>query len=160
MISFIVAIDQNFAIGYKNALPWPRIKEDMKHFREITLNHTVVMGRKTYESLGKPLKNRRNVILTKNRDFIIPSECALVSTIEEVLELSQKEDLFIIGGANIFEQMLPYATNIYLTRIDSTFNADTFLPKDILNNFKCISKTDLISEDEHHLKLSFEHYVK
>jgi dihydrofolate reductase len=126
-ISIIAAIDKCGLIGEHNHLPW-KIREDLQHFRETTLGHPVVMGKKTWFSLGKPLDGRTNIILTHDLDFHVPG-CQVAYSVEQILDECAGEDIFIIGGASVFQQFLPHATMIYLTRIDYEFWGDTFFPE-------------------------------
>ena len=126
MISIIVATDINDGIGKNNQLPWGRIKEDMQHFKSITTGHTVVMGRKTFESIGKPLPNRRNIILSKNIDYIEGVE--IVKSYKDIIKLHAKnpnDNIFIIGGESIYKLFKDLSDRIYITKINDTFNCDT-----------------------------------
>lgn len=123
MISIIAAVGKNMELGLNNELIW-HLKGDMKFFRETTINHTVVMGRHTYESIGKPLPNRKNIVITRS-NF---SDVIVVNDPREILELSKNEDIFIIGGASIYEYFLPYADNLYLTLIDDNHACDAYFP--------------------------------
>lgn len=125
-ISFVVAMDCNRAIGLHNQLPW-HLPADLKYFRQLTTDHTVLMGRKTYESIGKPLPNRHNIILTHRSDFVAPG-CEIVHSLEEVLPRYVKDELFVIGGAEVYRTLLPYATRLYITSIQHSFSADTYFP--------------------------------
>lgn len=126
-ISLIVAMDQNNLIGKENRLPW-NIKEDLQYFRKTTLGHPVVMGKNTWFSIGKPLDGRINFILTHDSSFQIPG-CITVTSIQQVLNEFPDQEVFVIGGAETFRQFLPHATKIYLTRIMSTFEGDTYFPE-------------------------------
>lgn len=127
-ISLIVAISENGVIGKNNQLPW-HLPADLKYFKSLTTGHCVIMGRKTYESIGKPLPNRFNIIITRSRDFTPPG-CLVVNSIEEAIKAGKncKTEVFIIGGADIFKQSLKLANRIYLTKIHKTFEGDTFFP--------------------------------
>jgi dihydrofolate reductase len=126
-ISIIVAIAQNYAIGKNNQLLW-HMPNDLKHFKQITSGRTIIMGRKTYESVGKPLPNRRNIVVTR-QDMDIPG-CEVVKSIEEGLSLCTGEDeVFIGGGAEIYRQAMDITDRIYLTIIHKDFEADTFFPE-------------------------------
>ena len=126
MISIIAAVAQNGVIGDRNALLW-HISEDMKHFKTLTTGHPVVMGRKTWESLGRPLPNRTNVVITRQA-IEIPG-CRVVHSLEEAMALfAADEEIFIIGGESIYRMMLPYCDTVYVTKIDHAFQADTFFP--------------------------------
>ena len=127
----IVAADNKWGIGYQNKL-LASIPSDMKFFRQTTTGKVVVMGRKTLESFpnGLPLKNRVNIVLTKNRNYDV-KDAVIVHSEKELLEELKKynsDDIFVIGGESIYKMMLPYLDLIYVTKIDRTFQADTFFP--------------------------------
>ena len=127
MISVIVAVAENGTIGDKNTLLW-HIKEDMKHFRTLTTGHPVVMGRKTYDSLGRPLPNRRNVVITR-QDIAIEG-CEIAHSLEEALSLfTPDEEVFVIGGAQIYAEAMPLADRFYLTVVEHPYEGDTAFPK-------------------------------
>lgn len=127
MVSMIVAMDMNRAIGRGNTLPW-QIKEDLRYFSKITKNKVVVMGKKTYESIGRLLPNRTNVIITRDEDFRV-KEAFVFNDIEDVLHAFKSEEIFIIGGGQIYEAFLPYAQTLYITLIDLYLEeADTYFP--------------------------------
>lgn len=130
-MNLIVAVDENWAIGYKNQL-LVRIPNDMKQFRETTTGKVVVLGRKTLETFpgGSPLKNRTNIILSRNPDYKV-NDAIVVNSVEELLEELKKydsEDVFIIGGDSIYKQMLPYCDVAHVTKIDHAYEADTYFP--------------------------------
>ncbi|MDP4281649.1 MAG: dihydrofolate reductase [Bacteroidota bacterium] len=129
MISIIVAVAENWAIGKNNQLLW-HIPEDMKMFKRITLGHTVIMGKKTYESLPhRPLKDRRNIVITDNPTDKFEG-CITVSSIDEALKFCEStEESFVIGGASIYRQFLPFADRLYITRIHKSFEGDVFFPE-------------------------------
>lgn len=128
-LSLIAAFDNNLVIGNKGELPWKgKLPIDMKHFKEVTKESTVVMGRKTWESIGKPLSGRKNVVLTRDKNFFADG-CEVVHSVGEVLELATKKvNVFIIGGAELYKQFHPYCDYLYLTRVDEKFNGDAFFP--------------------------------
>lgn len=125
-ISIIAAVDKNMLIGKDNRLPW-LIPEDLQYFREVTLGHPIVMGRKTWNSLGKALDGRINIILTSDTQLNIPG-CIIVNSIEQILSGYSEQEIFVIGGASIFKQFLPHADKLYLTRIENAFEGDTYFP--------------------------------
>jgi dihydrofolate reductase len=126
IVSIIVATAKNNAIGKDNKLLW-YLPKDLKHFKDVTTGHTVIMGRKTFDSVGKPLPNRRNIILTQ-QDIEIEG-CEVTNSFDSAFELCEgEEEVFIIGGANIYRQGLPLTDRIYLTLIDEDFDGDTFFP--------------------------------
>lgn len=126
MISVIVAVAENGTIGDNNTLLW-HITEDMKRFRQLTTGHPVVMGRKTYDSLGRPLPNRRNVVISR-QDLAIEG-CEVVHSLEEARALFQaEEEVFIIGGAQIYAEAMPVADRFYLTVVEHPYEGDTVFP--------------------------------
>ena len=125
----IVAVDESRAIGKNNQLLW-FIPEDLHRFKTITTGHVVIMGENTFRSIGKPLPNRTNIVLTINRDFH-PTGCLVVYSIEEALKvarLHEQEEMFVIGGASIYKQFLPMTERLYLTLVEGKHEADTFFP--------------------------------
>lgn len=128
MLSFIVAMDQNNAIGFQNEMPW-YLPNDFKYFKSKTIGHTIVMGRKTFESIGRVLPNRKHIVLSQSaNDF--PEEVEVVRDIKEVLRRFKdvKDEVFIIGGGNVFESCLPYADRLYVTKIAESFKGDVHFP--------------------------------
>ncbi|HRN96157.1 MAG TPA: dihydrofolate reductase [Candidatus Levybacteria bacterium] len=128
-ISLIAAISENKVIGRDNALPW-HISEDLKRFKAITKGHPVIMGRKTYESIGRLLPNRTNIIITRDKDYKV-NEAITVSSIESAIEEAKKvdqEEIFIIGGGQIFEQVIEIADKLYLTIVHTSIDGDVYFP--------------------------------
>lgn len=127
MLSIIVAVARNGVIGDKNTLLW-HISEDLRHFKSLTSGHPVVMGRRTFESLGRPLPNRTNVVIS-HRDIEIPG-CRVVHSLDEALALfpSGEEEVFVIGGAQVYAEALPRADRFYLTRVERDYEGDTRFP--------------------------------
>jgi dihydrofolate reductase len=126
-ISIVVAISENNAIGKDNQLLW-HLPADLKHFKEITTGHPILMGRKTYDSIGRPLPNRRNIIITRQTDLNIPGT-EVVNSMEEAISLcANEEEVFIIGGAEIYKSALSFTDRIYLTTVHQEFEADAFFP--------------------------------
>ena len=119
----------NREIGVDNQLPW-HLPKDLKHFKEITSGHPIIMGRKTYESIGKPLPNRTNIVISRKKDWF-EEGILIVGSIKEAIKFGQKidEDIFIIGGGNIFEQTMDIADKLEVTEIKTNIEADTFFPK-------------------------------
>jgi dihydrofolate reductase len=129
MISIIAAIGKNNELGKKNALLW-NLPADMKHFRETTSGHTVIMGQKTFESIGRPLPNRRNIVLTQDKNLKIGG-VEIVYSLEEVENLLDKDtENFVIGGGMIYKLFINKADRLYITHVDASFHdADTFFPE-------------------------------
>ena len=133
-INLIVAVDKNSGIGKNNLLPW-HLPADLKHFKMITSGHPIIMGRKTFDSIGKVLPHRRNIVISRQSDLIIPG-AEVSSSLNKAIDLCKGEkDVFVIGGAQIFEQALPLASVLYLTVIHQDFNADVFFPKINMNEW-------------------------
>ena len=130
-ISIIAAIArENRAIGKDNVLLW-NIPEDMRRFRELTSGHAVIMGQKTYESIGRPLPHRTNIVLTFDMGFA-PEGATVCHSVDEALKearYAEREEIFILGGGTVYRQMLPLADRLYLTLVDGNFEADTFFPE-------------------------------
>ena len=148
VLSHIVAASQNNVIGIKNKLPW-HIPEDLKYFYKTTKHKALIMGRKTFQSLGKALPNRLNMVLTNNQDF--KAEGALVfSSFEEALEHCKQvevlekygKEIFITGGGEIYKQTLPLMNRLYVTRVHKEYEGDSFYPEIPMNQFKEVSRID------------------
>lgn len=129
MTTIVVAMGQNNEIGFKNQLLW-HLPKDLKHFKELTSGHPIIMGRKTYESIGKPLPNRTNIVVSRKNDWF-EEGILIVGSLKEALKFAKKidEDIFIIGGGNIYEQTLEYTDKLEVTLVKADLEADTFFPK-------------------------------
>lgn len=128
MISLIVAMAHNRVIGKNNGMPW-HLPADLKHFKKITSGKPVIMGRKTFESIGKALPNRRNIVISRNAAYQAP-DCEVVTSLSAALALvADANEICIIGGAQIFQEALPMADRLYLTFIDLKIEGDTFFPE-------------------------------
>ena len=150
-LSAIVAMSMNRVIGKDNALPW-HLPDDLKHFKKLTLNKTIIMGRKTYESIGKPLPNRKNIILTRQLNYQAP-DCMVVNNIDAVL--NNDEECFLIGGAEIFQKYLPKISTLYLTIIHATVEGDTFFPPLDENEWLEVERIFHEADKEHIYSFSF-----
>jgi len=145
-VSIIAAIAENNVIGRDNALPW-RLPADLKHFKALTTGHTIIMGRKTWESLGRPLPNRVSIVVTRNPEFEAPG-ATVVSSLEMALEYCrEEEEVFLIGGEAIFRQGLEIADRIYLTQVHATIEGDVFFPEGWMSRWQLTSE-DCHSADE------------
>ena len=142
-LSMIVAVDESRAIGKDNRLLW-NIPEDLKHFKELTSGHAVIMGENTYHSMGHPLPNRTNIVVTLNQELELPG-CQVVHSLDEAVQVArehEKEEVFVMGGASIYKQFLPMIDRLYLTLVAGTHEADTYFPD--YSDF-----TKVISEEKH-----------
>jgi dihydrofolate reductase len=147
MISIIAAIDSNKGIGKGGKIPW-HLPEDLKHFKEITSGHPVIMGRKTYESIGRILQDRTNIVITHDVSKVKthgPGLPVVAVSLEDAIAAARQspgaEEIFIIGGGQIYQESLPFVEKLYLTVIDRDFNCDTFFP-DFREFEKIIKKED------------------
>jgi dihydrofolate reductase len=128
IIALISAMGRNRVIGINNTLPW-RLPADLKHFKQITMGKPVLMGRKTYESIGKPLPGRTNIIISRDGDYRVPG-CIVAHSIDAALaSAAGHEEIMVIGGAALYQQMLPRADRLYLTLIDEDFKGDAWFPE-------------------------------
>ena len=145
MLSLIVAMSRNRIIGDKNRLPW-YLPEDLKHFKAITMGHPIIMGRKTFDSIGRPLPGRENIVVTRNEDYDAPG-VIVVHSLAEAVQACGDRDAFVIGGAQLYQEALAHAQRLYVTMIDRDFEGDTYFP-----NIAC--KTDYTVVEESDLKTS------
>ncbi len=145
MISIIVAVGNKGAIGFENQLLW-HISADLKRFKAITTGHAIIMGRKTFESIGRPLPNRQNIVISHNP--INTPGVWHASSLEEALRMTQNEEVFVIGGGEIYRQALSLANKIYLTRVWQDYNADTFFPEIGMEQWSEISREDFPAEGD------------
>lgn len=148
MISFIVATSENGVIGKDNQIPW-HLPDDLKRFKKITMGHPIVMGRKTFESIGRPLPGRENIVLTRNKNIELDG-CTVFHSEEELIDYctSQKEEVFIIGGAYLFKMFIPYVDRLYLTKIYEQFEGDVFLPEMDFSQFEITSKEQGLKDEK------------
>lgn len=156
MISIIVAVSENGAIGKDNDLIW-YLSDDLKRFKALTTGHTIIMGRKTFESLPKgALPNRSNVVLTHDKKLIYPN-CHMVNSIQEIIDKyeSDSEEHFVIGGGHLYRALLPYAKRIYLTRVHQNFEADVFFPEIDFRDWMVESEEKHIATEKNEYAYSF-----
>lgn len=161
-VSIVAAIGRERQIGIEGRIPW-NLPEDRRNFKKITDGHTVIMGRKTYESiikfLGRPLPNRRNVIVTRDPNFRALEGCVVVSSFQRALEIFSNEDseVFVIGGAQIYTAALPLAQKMHITHVDYAGSADTFFPDFDLSEWDIVSKETYPKAES--AQYSFEYVV-
>ena len=138
-ISLIAALAQNRVIGIENRLPW-KLPEDLAHFKALTLGHPILMGRKTFESLGRPLPGRRNIVITRNADYQPPG-CQIATSIANAIALcAEAEEIFFIGGAELYKQVLPQVDRLYLTEVQIEARGDAWFPEFDRSAFSEISR--------------------
>lgn len=144
MLSLIAGISQNNCIGLNGQLPW-HIPEDLKHFREVTAGKTVLMGRKTWESLPekfRPLPNRTNIIITRQTDYSAPTGVEIFATIDEAVAAHPEQEIIVIGGAEIYQQTIDRADRLYITHVNQTVDGDAFFPIIDLNIWQETQRED------------------
>ena len=145
IISLIVAMDKNNLIGKNNKIPW-HIPGELKRFRAITMGKPIIMGRKTFESIGKPLDGRENVVLTNNKSYK-QTGVKIYNNISEVIsDFTNYDEIFIIGGSEIYALVLPLAHKLYVTKIDKIYDGDTWFPKIHYNEWKIQESTQITEE--------------
>ena len=154
-LSIIVAMTADRVIGNKNKLPW-HLPEDLKHFKNITMGKPVIMGRKTYESIGRLLPGRKNIILSRNKSYAIDG-AHMVSTLKEAIKLCEdNSEAFIIGGSTVYKEALPKADCLYLTIINKEFEGDACFPEfDLDNDFTVKENSTHTSEGAEKLSYTF-----
>lgn len=154
-LSLIWAMGRNRVIGVDNRLPW-RLPADLKRFRALTTGHTILMGRKTYESFPRPLPDRRHIIITTDRNYRAASGCIVVHDLEAALAAAGSDDeVFVIGGASLYAQTLPNADRLYLTLIDAEFEGDTRFPDFDERDWQEVGREDHAPDEQNPYAYSF-----
>jgi dihydrofolate reductase len=158
-LSIIVALSENNVVGANNQLPW-HLSADLKRLKALTMGHHLIMGRKTYESIGRPLPGRKNVIITRNKNYKAEG-CIVVTSLKEGLEVAKKDsEAFIFGGGEVFKEALPRVTKIYMTRIHQSFNGDTYFPHLDRREWHEVSREDHQPDEVNKYSYSFITYEK
>jgi len=161
MLSIIVAKAKNNIIGKDNNLLW-HLPEDLKRFKDLTTGHTIIMGRKTFESLGRVLPNRKHIVFTQNADFKVNDEnVQIVHSMLEIQEyIENEEENFVIGGAMIYNLLMPYVTKMYVTQLDKEFEGDAFFPRIDEEKWKIVDKTEKIEDEASKIQYEYIIYEK
>lgn len=161
MLSIIVAKAKNNIIGKDNKLVW-HLPEDLRHFKELTTGHKIIMGRKTFESLGRVLPERKHIIFSQNPDFKVKDEnVEVVHSLLQIQELIEGEEQpFVIGGAMIYNFLMPYVKKMYVTQIDQEFDGDAFFPVISENTWKEVSREKGTKNEENNLDYEFVTYER
>lgn len=163
MISIIVAASDNDVIGHANALPW-YLSRDLKNFKELTTGHTTVMGRKTFESImariGKPLPNRKNVVITTQSDFQAPPEVIVVHSWEEAMEKTKEEEVFVSGGEAIYKMALPHADRLILTRVHMNSEGETKFPIKDFSEWKLVHEESWPKDEKNEWDATYQIYER
>ena len=164
-IVLIAAFAQNSVVGINNALPW-HLPEDLKYFKRTTSGKAIIMGRKTYDSIGRPLPNRTNIVITRNSDFkaqgvqVVSSLQAAIDLAREVNFINDVDEVMIIGGASIYEEALPQADRLYLTHVHAEVEGDAYFPAVDFSQWQESSRDDHAASDKNPYDYSFVVYDK
>jgi dihydrofolate reductase len=153
-ISIIVATDTENAIGKNNQLLW-HLPKDLQFFKKTTSGYPIIMGRKTFDSIGKPLPNRRNIVISRQANLKIEGVEVYHKLNDALKACEEEKELFIIGGGEIYKQALPLAQKIYLTKVNHKFDADTYFPSIDAEDWKVIEKEDNFKDEKHQFDYSF-----
>ncbi len=158
-VSIVAALARNRAIGRNNSMPW-RLSEDLKRFKRLTMGHAVIMGRKTFESIGSALPGRSNIVITRSRDWS-PAGCVIVHSLEAALTAGGEfREAFVIGGAEIYALALPYAQHLYMTEIERDFEGDAFFPELDRSHWREVSRERHVSGGTDSFDYAFVEYER
>ncbi|TAL14487.1 dihydrofolate reductase [Patescibacteria group bacterium] len=159
MKSIIVAYDKNRGIGAANDLLWTRdLPADLRHFKEVTTGHSIIMGRKTYESLGRPLPDRQNIVIS--RDLEPVEGFTVVRSLDEAYQMATSDDVYVIGGGQIYEIALDTVDQLLVTEVDEAFNAEVFFPATDLNVWQEVSREHHDKDDANKYNYDFVVYKR
>lgn len=161
MLSIIVAKAKNNVIGKNNEIIW-KLPEDLKRFKELTTGHTIIMGRKTFESIGRILPNRKHIIFSQNPDFRVKDEnVEIVHSMLQIQEyIEREEEVFVIGGAMIYNLLMPHVNKMYVTAIDKEFDGDAFFPRIDENKWKVVERIQGQKDENNNLEYEFITYER
>ena len=160
MINIVVAKASNNVIGAKNDLIW-HLPNDLKHFKSITSGHPIIMGRKTFESLGRPLPNRTNIVVTRDQNWNAEG-IEIASSLPKAIEAAKKidDDIYIIGGGNIYKQAMELADVLYITEVHHEFDGDTYFPEIDLDDWEEVERENCTKDEKHPYAYSFVTYKR
>ena len=159
MISMIVAMGENNAIGKDNELLW-HLPDDFKHFKSVTMGKPIVMGRKTFESIGRPLPGRENIVVTRDKLFLVEGVTIVNDIDEALLACNKYDEVMVIGGASFYEQMLSLADKLYVTLVHESFEADAFFPEISMDEWHISEQREHASDEKHAYSFSFMTYER
>lgn len=157
MISLIAAMSENRVIGRDGGLPW-HLPADLKHFQQTTMGHPVIMGRRTFESLGRPLPGRTNIIVTRNPDYEL-DDAIVVRSLDEAIQAAEDDDpeeIFILGGEEIFRQALPRAQRMYLTLVQAEFDGDVMFPEFNAGEWRTVEQREHPADEKNKYACTFQ----
>jgi dihydrofolate reductase len=159
IISLVAAAAENNVIGKENALPW-RLPADLRFFKNLTMGHTIIMGRKTYQSVGKPLPGRKNIVITRDSSFFADGCIVLGSLSDAFKQCKDEDEIFVVGGADIYHQSMAFADKIYLTRVHGIFAGDTYFPDIHEDEWSVIGKEEYRADEKNIYPYSFVQYLR
>jgi len=160
LISLIAAVAKNGLIGKDNKLPW-HLPADLRFFKKTTLGHPIIMGRKSFESIGKALPGRTNIVLTRNANFAAAENLKIAHSLEEAFEIAREtgaDECFVIGGAEIYKEALPLCQKLYITRVHGIFDGNTFMPE-FEKDFHKISNVNNLKDEQNIYDYDFEIFI-
>jgi dihydrofolate reductase len=153
-ISIIVALSENNVVGLRNQLPW-KLSADLKRVKSLTMGHHIIMGRKTFESIGRPLPGRTNVIITRNTNYKAEG-CVIASSLQHALEIAVNDtEVFIFGGGEIFKEAMPLASKIYMTRVHTHLEGDTYFPEIKPFDWRIVELQEFKADEKNEFDYSF-----
>lgn len=161
-ISIIAAVSENGVIGRDGTLPW-RLSADLKRFKQLTMGHTIIMGRKTWESIGRPLPGRRTIVVSRRADYHPSSDVSVATSLDGAIEVAQAsgdDEAFIVGGAELYQQALPRADRLYLTRVRAVVEGDTLFPSINWNDWRQTESSDYDADDKNDYPSEFQVYER
>jgi dihydrofolate reductase len=159
MITLIAAVAENNALGKDNQLVW-HLPNDFKRFKTLTSGHYIIMGRKTFESFPKPLPNRTHIIITRQKNYNYEG-CLIASSLEKAIEMAPKnEDIYVIGGGEIYKQSIEIADKIEITKVHSSFEADTYFPEIDLDKWQLVFEEHHKKDEKHNFDFTFQTFLK
>ena len=160
MLSIIVAIAKNYAIGKDNKLLW-HLPEDLKRFKELTIGHTIIMGSRTFESLGRVLPNRKHIVLTDKEEICDSDQVEFIYSMDDIKKYQEtEEENFVIGGASMYKQLMPYCNKMYVTEIDKEFDGDVYFPEIDKEEWQEVSREKGLTDEKNPFVYDYVTYVR
>ena len=159
IISIITAMDENRLIGKDNGLPW-KLPADLQFFKKVTMGKPVIMGRKTFESIGRPLPGRRNIIITRDSSYTVDSVETVTSLDDAIFAVADVDEAMVIGGANIYQQFLDRADRLYMTRVHGSFDGDAWFPEVDFSNWSLVENEEHKADEKNECDYSFQVYAR
>ena len=153
-LSCIVAVSENGVIGRKNDLPW-KLSADLRRFKQLTTGHAIIMGRKTFDSIGRPLPNRTSIVMTRDRSYASPGVVVVHSFDQAVAACEDQQEAFVIGGETVFREALPQAQRLYLTRVHKKVEGDAYFPEADLAGWKLLQQERHAEDDKNDCPFTF-----